>query len=128
MGRRHRRILSRAPARAQEPLRLAFIPQENPEKLLDDITVIDDWLSARLGVPVEGFVTLDHAAAVEALRGRSADISFMGALPYVVAHDQIGAEVLLSEVYRGKASYVARIFVRRDGAWVNPGWHLAPVR
>ena len=104
-----------APARAQEPLRLAFIPQENPEKLLDDITVIDDWLSARLGVPVEGFVTLDHAAAVEALRGKSADISFMGALPYVLAHDQIGAEVLLSEVYRGKASYVARIFVRRDG-------------
>ena len=26
-----------APARAQESLRLAFIPQENPEKLLDDI-------------------------------------------------------------------------------------------
>jgi phosphonate transport system substrate-binding protein len=104
----------RAPAAAQEPLKLAFIPQENPEKLLDDITVIDDWLSARLGVPVEGFVTLDHAAAVEALRGKSADISFMGALPYVLAHDQIGAEVLLSEVYRGKASYVARIFVRRD--------------
>jgi phosphonate transport system substrate-binding protein len=106
----------RAPAAAQEPLRLAFIPQENPEKLLDDVTVIGGYLSGKLGVPVEGFVTLDHAAAVEALRSRSADISFMGALPYVLAQDQIGAEVLLSEVYRGKASYVARIFVRRDGA------------
>jgi phosphonate transport system substrate-binding protein len=101
-------------AAGQEPLRLAFIPQENPEKLLDDITVIGDYLSAKLGVPVEGFVTLDHAAAIEALRSESADISFMGALPYVLAHDQIGAQVLLSELYRGKPSYVARIFVRRD--------------
>jgi phosphonate transport system substrate-binding protein len=65
-------------------------------------------------VPVEGFVTFDHAAAIEALRNQSADISFMGALPYVLARDQTGAEVLLSEVYRGKPSYVARIFVRRD--------------
>ena len=104
-----------APAAAKEPLKLAFIPQENPEKLLDDITVIGDWLAAEIGVPVEGFVTLDHAAAIEALRNGSADISFMGALPYVLARDQIGAEVLLSEIYRGKPSYVARIFVRRDG-------------
>jgi phosphonate transport system substrate-binding protein len=103
-------------ARATEDaLKLAFIPQENPEKLIDDITVIGDYLSGELGVPVEGFVTFDHAAAIEALRNQSADISFMGALPYVLAHDQIGAEVLLSEVYRGKPSYVARIFVRRDG-------------
>jgi phosphonate transport system substrate-binding protein len=102
-------------ARAAEgALRLAFIPQENPEKLLDDITVIGDWLAAEIGVPVEGFVTLDHAAAIEALRNQSADISFMGALPYVLARDQIGAEVLLSEIYRGRPSYVARIFVRRD--------------
>jgi phosphonate transport system substrate-binding protein len=103
-----------ARAAAQQALRLAFIPQENPEKLLDDITVICDWLASEIGVPVEGFVTLDHAAAIEALRSQSADISFMGALPYVLARDQIGAEVLLSEVYRGKSSYVARIFVRRD--------------
>jgi phosphonate transport system substrate-binding protein len=103
-----------ARAAAAGPLRLAFIPQENPEKLLDDITVIGEWLANEIGVPVEGFVTLDHAAAIEALRNQSADISFMGALPYVLARDQIGAEVLLSEIYRGKPSYVARIFVRRD--------------
>ncbi|MGH6905653.1 MAG: PhnD/SsuA/transferrin family substrate-binding protein, partial [Geminicoccaceae bacterium] len=66
---------SRTRAAAEGPLRLAFIPQENPEKLLDDITVINDWLAAEIGVPVEGFVTFDHAAAIEALRNQSADIS-----------------------------------------------------
>jgi phosphonate transport system substrate-binding protein len=105
-----------APLQAQtaDALRLAFIPQENPEKLLGDVEVITAWLSDQLGIPVEGVVTFDHAAAVEALRNGDADISFMGALPFVLAEDQIGAVPLLSEVYRGTPSYSGRIFVRRD--------------
>lgn len=99
---------------ADATLTLAFIPQENPEKLLGDIDVITAYLSDRIGVPVEGFVTLDHAAAVEALRGGTADISFTGALPYVFAHDAFGAEVLLAEVYRGSSTYASRLFVRKD--------------
>jgi phosphonate transport system substrate-binding protein len=93
---------------------LAFIPQENPEKLLGDIKVITAWLAKQLGIPVRGFVTSDHAAAVEALRNGDADVSFMGALPYVIANDQVGALVVLAEVYRGKPVYTGRIFVRRD--------------
>lgn len=107
--------LAAAPvAAAPQELTVAFIPQENPEKLIDDISVITGYLSDTLGVPVNGFVTLDHAAAVEALRNGSADISFMGALPYVLAHRELDAQVLLAEVYRGSPTYKARIFVRRD--------------
>lgn len=95
-------------------LRLAFVPQENPEKLVDDISRITAYLSEATGLTVKGFVTGDHAAAVEALRNKQADISFMGALPYVLAHDQAGAQVLLAEVYRGKPTYRGRIFVRKD--------------
>lgn len=108
-------LAATAPLAAQENrLRLAFIPQENPEKLLGDIEAITTWLSDELGVPVEGFVTVDHAAAVEALRNGDADISFMGALPFVLAEAEIGAVPLLAEVYRGAPSYKGRIFVRRD--------------
>ena len=95
-------------------LRLAFIPQENPEKLLGDIEVITEWLAGEIGVPVKGFVTIDHAAAVEALRSGDADISFMGALPFVLAEAEIGAVPLLSEIYRGSPTYTGRIFVRRN--------------
>ncbi len=103
------------PLAAQETsLRLAFIPQENPDKLLGDIAAITNWLAEQIGAPVEGFVTIDHAAAVEALRNGDADISFMGALPFVLAEAEIGAIPLLSEVYRDQPSYTGRIFVRRD--------------
>ncbi|MEM7685988.1 MAG: phosphate/phosphite/phosphonate ABC transporter substrate-binding protein, partial [Pseudomonadota bacterium] len=83
-------------------------------KLLGDIAAITGWLADQIGVPVEGFVTIDHAAAVEALRNGDADISFMGALPFVLAEAEIGAVPLLSEVYRDAPSYTGRIFVRRD--------------
>lgn len=95
-------------------LRLAFIPQENPQKLLGDIEAITGWLAEQIGVPVEGFVTIDHAAAVEALRNGDADISFMGALPFVLAEAEIGAVPLLSEIYRNAPSYTGRVFVRSD--------------
>jgi phosphonate transport system substrate-binding protein len=95
-------------------LRLAFIPQENPEKLIGDIKAITDWLATQVGMEVKGFVTVDHAAAVEAMRNRDADISFMGALPFVLAEAQIGAVPLLSEIYRDAPTYSGRIFVRRD--------------
>lgn len=107
--------LATAPAQAQpRPLTLAFIPQENPEKLVGDIRAIGAYLEAELKRPVRGFVTQDHAAAIEALAQGAADISFMGALPYVLARARIGAEVILAEIYRGKASYSGALFVRSD--------------
>jgi phosphonate transport system substrate-binding protein len=96
------------------PLTLAFIPQENPEKLIDDVENISSYLEEELGIAVDGFVALDHAAAVEAMRNCTADISFMGGLPYVLAHELAGAEVILGEVYRGQDIYHGRIFVRAD--------------
>lgn len=109
-------MIQRTGASTRKELVLAFIPQENPEKLLVDVKAITAWLSETIGLPVRGFVTSDHAAAVEALRNGDADVSFMGALPYVLANRMMGAEIVLAEVYRGKPVYTGRVFVRRDGA------------
>jgi phosphonate transport system substrate-binding protein len=107
-------LATRIGAKPRERLVLAFIPQDNPEKLVGDIEVISSYLSKEINVPVSGFVAPDHAAAVAALRNGDADISFMGALPYVLANAEVGAEVILSAIYRGKPTYTCRIFVRRD--------------
>jgi len=118
-----RTILSALPAAAMLPglaraseddLTIAFIPQENPEKLLGDVDAITAWLTERTGLEIRGMVTIDHAAAIEAMRNADAHISFMGALPFVLAEQEIGAEALLSELYRGAPTYRGRIFVRRD--------------
>lgn len=117
--------LAAGPAAAEnKPLVLAFVPQENPEKLLGDIRAIDRYLEAAMGRRVEARVTTDHAAAVESLAAEAADIAFMGALPYVMARARIGAAALLSEVYRGKPTYRGAVFVRRDSGIA----HLADLR
>ncbi len=103
-------------AAADEPLVLAFVPQQNPEKLLGDVREIGRYLETALQRKVTGYVTQDHAAAIEALEAGKADISFMGALPYVIARARTGAVAVLSEVYRGKPSYTGAIFVRRGSA------------
>ena len=100
-------------AAADRPFVLAFVPQENPEKLIGDVRAIDAYLEAAMGRRIETRVTADYAAAVESLAAGTADIAFMGALPYVMARERIGAAALLSEVYRGKPSYSGAVFVRR---------------
>jgi phosphonate transport system substrate-binding protein len=101
-------------AGAQEPLRIVFIAYENPDQLVENVEPVIDYLEGRLGGEVEHFAATDYAAVVEALRHGSADVGFMGPLQYVMARRQAGAYPILGEIYNGSATYVARIFVRKD--------------
>ena len=107
-------LLAASPAAAERALTIAFVPQENPEKLLGDVRAIGAYLERATGSRIEARVTADHAAAVESLAAERADIAFMGALPYVMARARIGAAALLSEIYRGKPSYRGAVFVRSE--------------
>ena len=97
-----------------EPLRITFIPYENPEKLIDNIKPALSFLEGEMGRPIKHFVMLDYSAAVEALAGGEADVSFLSPLPYVLTHARTGAIAVLGEVYAGRPYYYSKIFVRKD--------------
>lgn len=101
-------------AAQKDPLRVVFIAYQNPDQLIEDVEPVVEYLEKTLGRKVEHFAATDYAAVVEALRAKRADVGFMGPLQYVIAHQEAGAYPILGEVYRGKPSYVARIFVRKD--------------
>ncbi len=105
---------ARAAAKEQAPLRIAFIPYENPEQLIDNVRPAVRFLEKRLDRKIKFFITLSYSSAVEALNAGKADISFMSPLPYILANKQTGAEAILGEIYRGKSYYQAKIFVRKD--------------
>jgi len=107
-------VAAHTAAAGPRELRMAFIPQENPDKLIRDVRPVAEALGSHLGMKVVPIVALDYAAVVEALRGNRADIAFMGPLQYVLAHRQSGAVAILGEKYAGKPTYRARVFVRRD--------------
>lgn len=105
---------------AKNELRIVFIAYENPDQLLEDVKPVVAYLEGRLKMKIKPFVATDYAAVVEALRNNSADLGFMGPLQYVMAHEQAGAIPILGELYNGKATYTARIFVRKDSGIQSP--------
>ncbi|MCY3825372.1 MAG: phosphate/phosphite/phosphonate ABC transporter substrate-binding protein [Nitrospinae bacterium] len=95
-------------------LRVAFIPLENPEKLISNVRPAMNFLEKEMGRKVRYFITLNYSAAVEAMISKKADVSFMSPLPYVLANKYSGVEAVLGEIYGGKPYYYSRIFVRKD--------------
>ncbi len=100
-------------AESKPPLRIAFIPFQNPEQLIDNVRPAIVFLERKMAHKITYVITMNYSAAVEALNANRADISFMSPLPYVLAHSQTGAEAILGEIYNGKAYYHSRIFVRK---------------
>ena len=94
-------------------LRVAFIPLENPEKLISNVKPAMNFLEKEMGRKVRYFITLNYSAAVEAMISKKADVSFMSPLPYVLANKYSGVEAVLGEIYDGKPYYYSRIFVRK---------------
>ncbi len=105
---------SPADAASEEPLRIVFIAYQNPDQLLENVEPVIDYLEKRLHGEIKHFSATDYAAVVEALRGGTADVGFMGPLQYVMARHQAGAYPILGELYNGSSTYVSRIFVRKD--------------
>lgn len=101
-------------ASASNELKIVFIAYENPDQLVEDVKPVVQYLEKTLNMKVKHFVATDYAGVVEALRGKRADMGFMGPLQYVLAHEQAGAMPILGELYNGKPYYVSRIFVRKD--------------
>ncbi len=100
-------------------IRIAFIPLENPEKLISNVKPAMNFLEKEMGLKVRYFITLNYSAAVEAMISNKADVSFMSPLPYVLANRHSGVEAVLGEIYGGKPYYYSRIFVRKDSGIKN---------
>jgi len=102
------------PVSAAEPFRIVFIAYQNPEQIVKDVEPVVRYLEGELGVPVKYNVVTHYAGVVEALKNGTADMGFMGPLQYVMAHSYAGATPILGEIYKGKSTYTARIYVRKD--------------
>lgn len=108
-------VFAAAPLHAVDrELRVAFIPLENPEKLISNVRPAMNFLEKEMSRKVRYFITLNYSAAVEAMISKKADVSFMSPLPYVLANKYSGVEAVLGEIYDGKPYYYSRIFVRKD--------------
>jgi phosphonate transport system substrate-binding protein len=62
-------------------------------------------------------VASDYAAVIEALRNRTADLAFVHPAGYVLANREAKAMIVARNLWHGKATFTARIYVRKDAGF-----------
>ncbi|SEI95591.1 phosphate/phosphite/phosphonate ABC transporter substrate-binding protein [Demequina mangrovi] len=90
---------------------LALIPNEQVDDLITSVEPLTDYLSEELGITVEGVVTKDYQAAVEAIGSGQAQIAIADAGSLAAAEDLYGAHAVLQDVRYGASSYASQFFV-----------------
>ena len=103
------------PAPAADPaLHLVLTPSQKPTDLLATGNEFGRVLGRLVGVPVRVTVASDYAAVIEALRNHTADLAFVHPVGYVLASREAKATIVARNLWHGKSSFTARIYVRRD--------------
>ena len=59
-------------------LKMGLIPADDADEMLRSYEPIKEYLSEKLGIPVEIQVTSDYTAAIEAMRAKHIDIAWFG--------------------------------------------------
>lgn len=99
---------------AADGLHLVLTPSQKPTDLLATGEEFAKVLGRLTGIPVRVTVASDYAAVIEALRNRTADLAFVHPVGYVLASREAKAVIVVRNLWHGKSSFTARIYVRRD--------------
>jgi phosphonate transport system substrate-binding protein len=128
------------PTAAAWPDRLVigFVPSREAAALVESIQPIADYLTERLGIPVDGFVSTDYPGLVTAMETGQAHIGAFGPFAMLQAVDRAGAEVILQSERFGSPTYHTQFFTNDPDKYctvsppvenerttgVNPGIYL----
>lgn len=97
-------------------LKMGLIPADDAQEMLRAYEPIKEYLSEKLGIPVEIQVTSDYTAAIEAMRYKHIDMAWFGPFSYIMAANVAGAEAIVNGVRRsdGRSDYHSIIITRAD--------------
>jgi phosphonate transport system substrate-binding protein len=100
-----------APATAEptmagpESIVIGFVPSREASALVETIQPIADYLEEQLGIPVEGFVSTDYTAMVNAIGSGQAHVAALAPFTIIQAVDEYDAELILQSERNGSATY-----------------------
>jgi phosphonate transport system substrate-binding protein len=114
-------VVSFAFAQAPIKVRIGFNPTQNSDQLRPAAQAIADFIEKEFKgtVEVEIFIPTEYRGLIEAMRGGNLDFAFYPPDGYVIAHRDVGAQVLLKSVRGGSPFYWSAIIVRKDSGIKN---------
>lgn len=99
---------------AERPIVIAFVPSQETQKVLTSGDKIAAYLEGQLGLRFKAEVPSSYAATIEGMCSGLVDVAFLAPLSYVLAKDKQCAELLLTSVRGGQATFQGQIRVRTD--------------
>lgn len=100
-------------------LTLALVPSQDQDGLVDTAKPLTDFLTEELGIEVDGVVSKDYQAAVEAMGAGQAQIGFLPSLQLWQAHDMYDASVVLQTERNGNISYPAQFMTNNPDKYCD---------
>lgn len=99
---------------ANRPLKMAFIPSADTQKILATGRPLADLLEKETGYKIETSVPTNYAALVEAMGADQVDVGWLAPFSYAVARKKFSAEVILATVRAGSKTYPWQVVVHAD--------------
>jgi phosphonate transport system substrate-binding protein len=99
---------------AENPIKMAMVPSLDTKKLIASGEELAKLLNKETGLHFKVSVPVSYAAVVAAMGSGSVDVGWLSPLPYVIAHDQYGVDVVLRTVRDKSDKYWSFIIARTD--------------
>lgn len=96
------------------PVKMAMVPSLDTRKLIKSGKALAELLEKETGLKYEISVPTSYAAVIAAMGAGKVDVGWLSPLPYVIAHDQYGVEVVLTTVRNNSTKYWSFIIARTD--------------
>lgn len=103
-----------APGTERNPIKMALVPSLDTQKLVESGDKLAELLENRTGLKYKVSVPNSYAAVVAAMGAGTVDIGWLSPLPYVIAHDQYGVDVMLTTVRNRSTKYWSFVIARTD--------------
>ena len=99
---------------ANNPIKMALVPSLDTQKLVTDGAKLAKLLEKETGLKYEVSVPTSYTAVITAMGAGNVDVGWLSPIPYVIAHDRYGVEVVLTTVRDNSTKYWSFIIARKD--------------
>lgn len=99
---------------AENPIKMAMVPSLDTQKLVASGEKLRRLMEKETGLKYEVSVPTSYTAVITAMGAGNVDVGWLSPIPYVIAHDRYGVEVVLRTVRNKSDKYWSFIIARTD--------------
>lgn len=96
------------------PIKMAMVPSLDTKKLVKSGEKLAELLEKETGLKYEISVPPSYTAVITAMGAGKVDVGWLSPLPYVIAHDQYGVDVILTTIRDNSPEYWSYIIAHKD--------------